>query len=161
MYKWDDQPFLNLYSALLKGETAEEPVVMHNDVNSRYHDGTISYDSLAKRMVLRGDRGQEPVRTFRDGGEPRARPLDLLGECRLRARQRVVADERPIGDRREDIGLQHVRRDRRFQLQRRLRKRRRAFFVTAERIFECDAHEPDDAGARRRLRDVARVEKSN
>jgi outer membrane protein OmpA-like peptidoglycan-associated protein len=59
-YPWDDQPFLNLYSALLKGETAEEPMVMRKDVNSRYHDGTVSYDSSAKRMyftrnnVLRG-----------------------------------------------------------------------------------------------------------
>jgi outer membrane protein OmpA-like peptidoglycan-associated protein len=49
-YAWDSQPFLNLYSALLKGETAEEPLVMRNDINSRYHDGTVSYDSLAKRM---------------------------------------------------------------------------------------------------------------
>jgi outer membrane protein OmpA-like peptidoglycan-associated protein len=51
-YAWDDQPFLNLYSALLKGETAEEPLVMHNDINSRYHDGTVSYDSLAQRMYF-------------------------------------------------------------------------------------------------------------
>ncbi len=52
MYQWDDQPFLNLYSAFLKGETAEEPMVMRNDINSRYHDGTVSYDSLAKRMYF-------------------------------------------------------------------------------------------------------------
>lgn len=51
-YRWDDQPYLNLYSALLKGATAEEPVVMRNDINSRYHDGTVSYDSLAKRMYF-------------------------------------------------------------------------------------------------------------
>jgi outer membrane protein OmpA-like peptidoglycan-associated protein len=51
-YPWDDQPFLNLYSALLKGETAEEPMVMRKDVNSRYHDGTVSYDSTAKRMYF-------------------------------------------------------------------------------------------------------------
>jgi outer membrane protein OmpA-like peptidoglycan-associated protein len=51
-YVWDDEPFLNLYSALLKGETVEEPLVMHKDVNSRYHDGTVSYDSLAKRMYF-------------------------------------------------------------------------------------------------------------
>lgn len=52
IYPWDDQPFLNLYSALLKGEGAEEPVVMRNDVNSRYHDGVVAYDSLAKRMYF-------------------------------------------------------------------------------------------------------------
>lgn len=51
-YAWDDQPFLNLYSALLKGETVEEPMVMRKDVNSRYHDGTVSYDSLAQRMYF-------------------------------------------------------------------------------------------------------------
>ncbi|MDQ3101911.1 MAG: OmpA family protein, partial [Bacteroidota bacterium] len=51
-YVWDDQPFLNLYSALLKGETAEEVLVMRKDINSRYHDGTVSYDSLAKRMYF-------------------------------------------------------------------------------------------------------------
>ncbi len=50
IYRWDEQPFLNLYSALLKGTNAEEPLVMRNDINSRYHDGTVSYDSLAKRM---------------------------------------------------------------------------------------------------------------
>ena len=51
-FAWDQEPFLNLYSALLKGETVEEPLVMHKDVNSRYHDGTVSYDSLAKRMYF-------------------------------------------------------------------------------------------------------------
>jgi len=49
-YPWDGEHFLNLYSALLKGESAEEPVVMRRDVNSRYHDGTVSYDPKAKRM---------------------------------------------------------------------------------------------------------------
>ncbi|HRH38471.1 MAG TPA: hypothetical protein PK760_09005, partial [Flavobacteriales bacterium] len=52
MYMWDDQPYLNLYSALLKGETAEEPMVMRADINSRYHDGTVSYDSTAKRLYF-------------------------------------------------------------------------------------------------------------
>ncbi len=51
-YLWDDQPFLNLYTALLKGETAEEPMVMREHINSRYHDGMMSYDSLAKRMYF-------------------------------------------------------------------------------------------------------------
>ncbi len=51
-YAWDEQPYLNLYSALLKGETVEEPLVMRRDVNSRWHDGTVTYDSLAKRMYF-------------------------------------------------------------------------------------------------------------
>ena len=49
-YPWDGEPYLNIYSALLKGNTAEEPMVMRRDVNSRYHDGTVAYDPLAKRM---------------------------------------------------------------------------------------------------------------
>lgn len=50
IYRWDEQPFLNLYSALLKGSNVEDPLVMRSDINSRYHDGTVTYDSLAKRM---------------------------------------------------------------------------------------------------------------
>ncbi len=52
IYAWDDQPYLNLYSALLKGETAEEPLVMRKDLNSRYHDGTTSFDSVANRLYF-------------------------------------------------------------------------------------------------------------
>lgn len=51
-YAWDEEYYLNLFSALLKGETAEEPMVMRNDVNSRYHDGTLSYDAKGKRMYF-------------------------------------------------------------------------------------------------------------
>ncbi|MBK7240137.1 MAG: carboxypeptidase regulatory-like domain-containing protein [Flavobacteriales bacterium] len=54
-YGWDDQPYLNLYTALLKGETAEDPIVMRKDINSRYHDGTVSYDSTHKRMYFTRD----------------------------------------------------------------------------------------------------------
>lgn len=54
-YKWDRQPFLNLYSALLKGETAEEPMVMRKDVNSRYHDGTAAFDSVRQRLYFTRD----------------------------------------------------------------------------------------------------------
>ncbi len=54
-YKWDDQPFLNLYTALLKGRTAAEPMVMRKDLNSRYHDGTASYDSIAHRLYFTRD----------------------------------------------------------------------------------------------------------
>ena len=51
-YAWDHQPFLNLYSAELKGENAENPLVMRQHINSRWHDGTVSFDSLAKRMYF-------------------------------------------------------------------------------------------------------------
>ena len=51
-YEWDDQPFLNMYTALLKGETAEEALVLRNNLNSRYHDGTATYDSVANRIYF-------------------------------------------------------------------------------------------------------------
>jgi len=51
-YAWDEEPFLSLYTALLKGEHAEDPMVMRRDINSRYHDGTCSYDSLANRLYF-------------------------------------------------------------------------------------------------------------
>ncbi|MEO7080774.1 MAG: OmpA family protein [Flavobacteriales bacterium] len=54
-YKWDREPFLNLYSALLKGETATDPMVMRKDVNSRYHDGSASFDSTRQRLYFTRD----------------------------------------------------------------------------------------------------------
>lgn len=54
-YLWDAQPYLNLYTALLKGESAIDPVVMRKEINSRYHDGTVSYDSTHHRMYFTRD----------------------------------------------------------------------------------------------------------
>jgi outer membrane protein OmpA-like peptidoglycan-associated protein len=51
-YVWDEQPYLNLYTALWKGETAEDPLVMRKDVNSRFHDGVGSFDSVANRLYF-------------------------------------------------------------------------------------------------------------
>ena len=68
-YDWDEQPFLNLYSALLKGETAEEPMVMRKDINSRYHDGTVTYDSLAKRLYFTRNEIHYGVRSKSSSGE--------------------------------------------------------------------------------------------
>lgn len=52
IYAWDEQPYLNLFTALWKGETAEDPLVMRKEVNSRYHDGTMCYDSTADRLYF-------------------------------------------------------------------------------------------------------------
>ena len=68
-YKWDDQPFLNLYSALLKGQTASEPLVMRKDLNSRYHDGTASYDSTARRIYITRDNVLRGKITKADDGQ--------------------------------------------------------------------------------------------
>lgn len=54
-YPWDHQPFLNLYSALLKGQNATDPLVMRKDVNCRLHDGTATYDSAAHRLYFTRD----------------------------------------------------------------------------------------------------------
>jgi outer membrane protein OmpA-like peptidoglycan-associated protein/tetratricopeptide (TPR) repeat protein len=51
-YKWDDQPFLNLYTAMLTGGVPADPLVMRHDVNSRYHDGTATFDPYMKRLYF-------------------------------------------------------------------------------------------------------------
>ncbi len=68
-YKWDDQPFLNLHTALLKGQNAEDPLVMRKDVNSRYHDGTATYDSTAKRLYFTRDNWHYGVLAKSETGE--------------------------------------------------------------------------------------------
>ncbi|MBL8003240.1 MAG: carboxypeptidase regulatory-like domain-containing protein [Flavobacteriales bacterium] len=52
LYSWDAQPYLNVYSALLKGREVSDPMVMRKDVNTRYHDGTASFDSAASRLYF-------------------------------------------------------------------------------------------------------------
>lgn len=69
IYAWDQEPFLNLYSALLKGETAEEPLVMRKDVNSRYHDGTVSFDSTAQRLYFTRNNAHYGVLNKTSGGQ--------------------------------------------------------------------------------------------
>ena len=54
-YKWDREPFLNIYSALLKGETATDPMVMRKELNSRFHDGSASFDSTRQRLYITRD----------------------------------------------------------------------------------------------------------
>ena len=69
MYKWDQQPFLNLYSALLKGRTAEDAMVMRKDVNSRFHDGTASFDSVAQRLYYTRNNFNYGVMSKAENGE--------------------------------------------------------------------------------------------
>jgi outer membrane protein OmpA-like peptidoglycan-associated protein len=54
-YKWDEQPFLNLYSAEVKGNSAADPLVMRHDLNSRYHDGMATFDSTKQRLYFTRD----------------------------------------------------------------------------------------------------------
>ncbi|MBS1938768.1 MAG: PD40 domain-containing protein [Bacteroidetes bacterium] len=54
-YKWDREPFLNLYTALLKGDAASDPMVLRRDINCRYHDGGAAYDPARKRLYFTRD----------------------------------------------------------------------------------------------------------
>ncbi|MEO8732815.1 MAG: carboxypeptidase regulatory-like domain-containing protein [Flavobacteriales bacterium] len=55
-YKWDQEPFLNLYSALLdSGGIATDPVVLRRGLNSRFHDGTATFDSTRQRLYFTRD----------------------------------------------------------------------------------------------------------
>jgi outer membrane protein OmpA-like peptidoglycan-associated protein len=51
-YNWDHEPFLNLYTAVLRGSKPSEATVLRKDLNSRYHDGTASYDSVNHRLYF-------------------------------------------------------------------------------------------------------------
>lgn len=68
-YKWDLEPYLNLYSAMLKGEHVESPMVMRKELNSRYHDGTVSYDSLAHRLYFTRNNLHYGTKSLADNGE--------------------------------------------------------------------------------------------
>ncbi|MBK6755925.1 MAG: carboxypeptidase regulatory-like domain-containing protein [Flavobacteriales bacterium] len=68
-YSWDGQPFLNMHSALLKGETATEPMVMRKEVNSRFHDGTASYDSVAHRLYFTRNNWHYGTKQLAEDGE--------------------------------------------------------------------------------------------
>ena len=103
------------------------------------------------------DRGQQPERALGDGGQARPRAPHLLGKRLLGARQRIVAEEGPIGRRGKDVGEQPVAGDRRLQLQARLRESRSALVEARSRVLEAQLEQPHDACARRRVRRFARV----
>jgi outer membrane protein OmpA-like peptidoglycan-associated protein len=52
-YNWNNQPYLNIYRAdIMKDTTLDQVTVLNKDVNSRYHEGTISYDPVNQLMYL-------------------------------------------------------------------------------------------------------------
>jgi hypothetical protein len=57
-------------------------------------------------MVLGRNRTQQPERTFGNRRESRARSLDLLPKCGFGTRERVVANERAVGDEIDDVATQ-------------------------------------------------------
>ena len=84
--------------------------------------------------MCRGDGSEQPERAFGDGRQPRPRAPRLLGKRLFGSRQRIVADERTVADRGENVGQQLVRRNRRLQLHRRLRESTRRLFRIRERF---------------------------
>ena len=52
-YAWNSQPYLNIYQAeILSDTTLDKVSVLNSDVNSRYHEGTVSYDPSNNLMYL-------------------------------------------------------------------------------------------------------------
>lgn len=51
-YGWNDQPYVNLYTALIEGDQLTDAVVMHNSINSRFHDGTVTFDKNGRRIYF-------------------------------------------------------------------------------------------------------------
>ncbi|MFT6726158.1 MAG: outer membrane protein OmpA-like peptidoglycan-associated protein [Flavobacteriales bacterium] len=53
IYAWNDQSYLNLYSAQLGADsTLDSPAVLKNKANSRFHEGTATYDANNKRLYF-------------------------------------------------------------------------------------------------------------
>ena len=76
----------------------------------------------------------------------------------LVAWQRIIADESAIDDRSLHVGPQHVDRHDAFELERGLDKLRRRFFEAREHVFQLQAHQTEDACARRCIGRFARIE---
>ena len=53
IYAWNDQSYLNFYEAdVAEDSTLGAPRVMSNKANSRYHEGTMAWDSTANRIYI-------------------------------------------------------------------------------------------------------------
>ena len=51
-YGWNDQPTLDVYVASPKGGSFENPKLLKGDVNSKYHEGTVSITEDGKTMYF-------------------------------------------------------------------------------------------------------------
>ena len=112
--------------------------------------------------MLAGDCRQQPEGAVHDGWQPCPRALDLLGERALRARQRVVREERPRERRLPHVYQQAVGGDRRLELQRGLGKGRATLVIAGEHVPQRDAQQAQHARPRRcrgRLRGIEQRER--
>lgn len=74
IYSWNDQSYLNLYTCEIGLDSnLSNPKVMKNQANSRYHEGTITYDPVHKIMYftrnnfLKGKKNADADGTLRLG----------------------------------------------------------------------------------------------
>ncbi|MEY3398876.1 MAG: hypothetical protein RL220_1470 [Bacteroidota bacterium] len=52
-YLWNGQPYLNVYTSLIKMDsTLDVPSLLSNTINSRYHEGSMSYDYRSNTMYF-------------------------------------------------------------------------------------------------------------
>lgn len=51
-YGWNDQPFLDIYQAKIIGHTIQDATPVKGDVNTKYHESTVSISPDGKRMYF-------------------------------------------------------------------------------------------------------------
>ena len=51
-YGWNDQPFLDIYKAQIIGNTIQDAAPVKGDVNTKYHESTVSISPDGKRMYF-------------------------------------------------------------------------------------------------------------
>jgi len=51
-YRWDGQPFLDVYKASLIGNTIKNASLLEGDVNTKYHEGNLAITADGKRMYF-------------------------------------------------------------------------------------------------------------
>jgi outer membrane protein OmpA-like peptidoglycan-associated protein len=52
-YNWNDQSYLNIFTSDIRTDSLlENPDVLRNDVNTRFHEGTVSYDPNEDKLYI-------------------------------------------------------------------------------------------------------------
>lgn len=51
-YGWNDQPYLDIYKAQIVGESIQDPQLLKGDVNTKYHESSVSISPDGKRMYF-------------------------------------------------------------------------------------------------------------
>lgn len=52
-YNWNQQPYLNIYTAPIASDSSlGEPKLLEGPLNTRFHEGTMAYDPVARKMYF-------------------------------------------------------------------------------------------------------------